>query len=234
MIEPGHIISYKTACAFNEDSDQPEQDVWNAWLRTKCLAKNLIRLCGHAILLEMLCAGSNLIITVALNENEYFRKEGDAKCFYSTRDYSTTAVPGKWKRNRGNEQYMLRNVWKGPCATCATSSENVPSSMRKMCGFTSHCTYAKSHLGICSPLKHSIVSNNSVCGQRRPWSDCADAQADLDLRCPYVPKDTFSHGAANIRKRMPRSACAPAKSDRDLDCWLEYSIVSSDCASGQY
>ena len=57
----------------------------------------------------------------------------------------------------------------------------------------------KSHPGICSPLIHSIVSNDSsISGQRRPWSDCADAQADLGLRCPYMPDDTFSHGEADL------------------------------------
>ena len=32
---------------------------------------------------------------------------------------------------------------------------------------------AQSHPGICFPVKPSIVSNDSVYGQRRPWSDCA-------------------------------------------------------------
>ena len=31
--------------------------------------------------------------------------------------------------------------------------------------FTSSCTCSKSHLGVCSPLKHSLWSNHSVCGQ---------------------------------------------------------------------
>ena len=41
--------------------------------------------------------------------------------------------------------------------TLALSSEKVPSSMHKMCGLTSSCTCAKSHPGIRSPLKRSIV-----------------------------------------------------------------------------
>ena len=65
----------------------------------------------------------------------------------------------------------------------------------KVCGFTSFCTCEKSHPGICSPLKHSVVYNGSVCGQRRPRSDCADAQSDLGLRCPHMPEDTFPYGA---------------------------------------
>ena len=55
-------------------------------------------------------------------------------------------------------------------------------------------TQSLDHPGICLPLKHSIVSNDSVCGQRMPWSDYADAQADLGLRCPHMPEETFLHG----------------------------------------
>ena len=57
---------------------------------------------------------------------------------------------------------------------------------------------AKPHPGICSALIHSIVSNDSVSRQHKPWSDCADAQADRGLRCPYMPEDTFSHGVAHL------------------------------------
>ena len=53
-----------------------------------------------------------------------------------------------------------------------------------MCGSTPSCACAKSHPGICSVLKQSIVCNDSVCGQRRCWSDCAGAQADLVIQCP--------------------------------------------------
>ena len=35
-------------------------------------------------------------------------------------------------------------------------------------------------------LIHSAVSNDSVSGQRRPRSDCADAQSDLGLLCPHM------------------------------------------------
>ena len=38
---------------------------------------------------------------------------------------------------------------------------------------------------------YCIVSNKSVCGQRRPWSDFADTQADLCNHCPHIPEDTF-------------------------------------------
>ena len=49
-----------------------------------------------------------------------------------------------------------------------------------------------------SPLIHFVVSNNSVCGQGKPRSECADAQADLGLRCMHMPGGTFSHCAARI------------------------------------
>ena len=54
------------------------------------------------------------------------------------------------------------------------------------------CKYSP---GICSSFIHSIVPNDSVNGQRRSESDCADAQADLGIRCPHMPEDRFSHGA---------------------------------------
>ena len=48
---------------------------------------------------------------------------------------------------------------------------------------------ANTDTDLCSSLIHSIVSYNSVSGQRRPWSDCANAQADLGLCCPHLPED---------------------------------------------
>ena len=45
------------------------------------------------------------------------------------------------------------------------SSENMPSSMRKMRRFISYCTCVNFHPGICSPLKPSTISNGSVNGQ---------------------------------------------------------------------
>ena len=79
-------------------------------------------------------------------------------------------------------------IWPAP-------SENVPSSMRDSYLL---CECAKYYLGLCSLLLHSVVSNDSVSGQGVPRSDCADAQADLGLHCPHMPKDTFSFGAAYL------------------------------------
>ena len=47
----------------------------------------------------------------------------------------------------------------------AASSENVPSSMRKICGFTSSCTRAKISSDHLLSIDNSIVSNESVSGQ---------------------------------------------------------------------
>ena len=57
---------------------------------------------------------------------------------------------------------------------------------------------AKSYWGICSKLIQSVVSNDFVSGHRRSLSDCADAQADLGHRCPYMPEDTFLQGMAQL------------------------------------
>ena len=43
-------------------------------------------------------------------------------------------------------------------------------------------------------MQQFIVSNNSA--DSMTWYDCADAQDDLGLRCPHMPEDLFSHGAA--------------------------------------
>ena len=57
--------------------------------------------------------------------------------------------------------------------------------------------HAQSTIGAFA-LHSYILSNYFVSGQWMPWSDCADAQADLGLRCPHMPEDMFSHGAAHI------------------------------------
>ena len=80
-----------------------------------------------------------------------------------------------------------------------------PRHSKRCLRTSAKCTYsniphacAKCHLGVISLLIHAIVYINSVSGRRRLWSDCADAQADLGLRCPHMPKDTFLHGAAHL------------------------------------
>ena len=93
---------------------------------------------------------------------------------------------------------MLWSNWDGSALVPAESRENVPTTMRKMCAFTSSYPCAKSHPGIFYPLKHYIVANYSDCGQRMPWSDCAGAQSDLGLRSPHMPAGAFSHSEGRI------------------------------------
>ena len=48
------------------------------------------------------------------------------------------------------------------CFITAASSEKVPSSMRRLCGFTLSYTCAKSHLSMRSPLIHAFLFQYSV------------------------------------------------------------------------
>ena len=57
----------------------------------------------------------------------------------------------------------------------------------------------------------SIGCKVSSCGQRRLWSDCADAQSDQSLRWAHMSEGTFYHAAGHIysitsmaRTRMAR------------------------------
>ena len=74
--------------------------------------------------------------------------------------------------------------------------------MLKMRRFRSSYACIKYHLGLCSPFIHFVVSNDSVKGQWRPWSDCADAQADLGLRCPHIPEDITIYSLPLIQERQ--------------------------------
>ena len=94
-------------------------------------------------------------------------------------------------------------------------SENVSSSMRKMRRFGSSCACAKYHLRLCSQFIHFTVSNDSVSGQWRPWSDCADAQADLGLRRPHMSKDTLLRGAVLMGIAQRAHSVLP-----NHCCWL--------------
>ena len=64
--------------------------------------------------------------------------------------------------------------------TCAKSTDS------------DHYAHAQSDLGRWSPLIYLISSNDFVSGQPRPWSECADVQADLSLHCPYAWRHVFA------------------------------------------
>ena len=66
------------------------------------------------------------------------------------------------------------------------SSGKVLLNMRKMLRFRSSCACAEYLPGLCFLFIYSVVSNNSASGQWMPWSDCADAQADLGFRWPHT------------------------------------------------
>ena len=66
----------------------------------------------------------------------------------------------------------------------SASSEKVHSNMRKMLRFSSSCACVMYHSGLCNRDMHFGSEKG------RPWSDCADAQADLGLRCPHMPEDS--------------------------------------------
>ena len=68
----------------------------------------------------------------------------------------------------------------------------------KICIVWLTCTCSRNHPVLCSPFIQSVVSNDSINRQWRPWSDCADAQSDLGLCCPHMSKHPFLHGAAQI------------------------------------
>ena len=71
----------------------------------------------------------------------------------------------------------------------ATSSERRLRACAEWTDSDSYLGCRKSHPGIFSPLIHSVVSNDSFSRQWWPWSDCADAQADQDLRWRHMSDD---------------------------------------------
>ena len=84
------------------------------------------------------------------------------------------------------------------CCVCykwVWSGGNVPSNMHQMRIFRSSRACAKYHS---SPVIHFVVSNDYISEQWRPWSDCANAQADLGLRCSHMPEDMFSHDTVQM------------------------------------
>ena len=70
--------------------------------------------------------------------------------------------------------------------------------MRK-CADSDHPAHAQSIIRALLSV-HTFCSIQYLCKRIvKAGSACADAQADLGLRCPHMPKDTFSQGAAQIR-----------------------------------
>ena len=55
----------------------------------------------------------------------------------------------------------------------------------------SACAFVQSDYSILCSSTYTTVSIDSVSGQWRPWSACANAQADLGLRCPQIAWGPF-------------------------------------------
>ena len=49
------------------------------------------------------------------------------------------------------------------------------------------------------PFIHSVVSNDSFCGQQRSTSDYVDAKTELGLRYLHMPEGIFSHCATPVK-----------------------------------
>ena len=122
-------------------------------------------------------------------------------------------------------------------------SGKVPSSMRKIT--TLSCTCAKSHPDICSQMKHSIVSNDSVCGTAKAlirlrwctgWSGPSlSPYARSPWRSPCVTSVTYLiiNNCGQFREndhscicgqRRHMSVCAGAQADLGLRCPLTKSL----------
>ena len=63
-----------------------------------------------------------------------------------------------------------------------------------ICTDSDHSGYAQSLIR----AFYSVVCNDFVLGQWRPWLDTMDVQSDLGLRCPHMPKDRLLHGVAHV------------------------------------
>ena len=56
----------------------------------------------------------------------------------------------------------------------------------------------------------------TVCGQRRAWSACANAQADQDLSCPLA--ELMNIVVYVDEQRMSRSDCTDGHDHLDIRC----------------
>ena len=74
-----------------------------------------------------------------------------------------------------------------------------------------------------------------VSGQWRLRSDCADAQADLCLRCPHMPENTLSHGVIHIISQTRNSSLGfeshSARNSHDFVAFLATAILSPHLSS---
>ena len=97
------------------------------------------------------------------------------------------------------EALAVRQIFlHSPCFLQVDSMCNVVKKARAMCRFISACACTRSYPGIFSLLIHSLVSNESVSGQRRHWSDRADAQVVLAFPIRLCPKTIFRMARSRV------------------------------------
>ena len=92
---------------------------------------------------------------------------------------------------RGASGFSVFRKWTVP-------TDMVPSSIYLILRFKLFCQFVQFQLGLWSSVGTFAVATVSASGQQRPRSDCADAQSDLGLCCPHVPRRIFSLEAAQI------------------------------------
>ena len=83
---------------------------------------------------------------------------------------------------------------------CSTSAENVPSDMTRPSNVDSNQpVHSRSVIRVfVVRIKKLCTLGYPNCVQRRFWSDCANAQADLNLRWAHTSESTFSDVAARM------------------------------------
>ena len=109
----------------------------------------------------------------------------------------------KWKKQMTLQQQ--KNIHMSTSRACCNNSKRLPlpylhmGRVKRKRAFE-HAQNAQIQVILCMRkassglllfIWHSVESNDSFSGKRRSWSDCADAQSDLGLRCPHVPEDKF-------------------------------------------
>ena len=78
----------------------------------------------------------------------------------------------------------------------ATTWENVLSDMRAWRRLKSACAFLQSYQSLFVHKKMFCILGDPKCAQWRFWSDCANAQADLNLRWAHMSEGTFSDDTA--------------------------------------
>ena len=96
----------------------------------------------------------------------------------------------------------------GPRIKWAMSHEKVPSNMHKCVDFEIP-VHAQSIIPTFALHSYILWYHMILLADSEGPDQAVDVQAELGLRCPHMPKDTFSHGAAQV----VQVACLPFHSD---------------------